>query len=385
MKKFIHSLVSRPKVLLLTMGHFVTDLYPGVVSPILPLLQRNLALSLPETAFISSVLSMVASMFQLLFGYLSDRYKKTIIVALGPAISGIFLSCLGFADTYLILLLFVSLGAMGIAAFHPQGAALAGIESKDQPFSGMSMFVTGGSVGVSIGALIAGPIVEYGSVKSLAYLMVFGILTGFLLWKVIAKDTLTKHYRETTQAIGQGSYPVFLILVILALVRAYMFISLHTFIPLYLAETGHALSFGGVSLFFLHTAAGIGGFTGGLWAEKLGAPKVIFISFLFPVPLLALYMMTESFISIAFLTLAGYIFFTSTPLVISLCQRAFPNSISIVSSLVMGVTWGLAGLLVTPTGILAEQIGLYQTLLFISFIPLLGLLLTIPIYNKLSI
>lgn len=51
----------------------------------------------------------------------------------------------------------------------------------------------------------------------------------------------------------------------------------------------------------------------------------------------------------------------------------------------MGVTWGLAGLLVTPAGILAEKIGLYQTLLFISFIPFLGLLMTITVYKKLSI
>jgi len=43
-------MLKQPKMLLLTMGHLVTDLYPGLVSPILPLLQKNLALSLPETA-----------------------------------------------------------------------------------------------------------------------------------------------------------------------------------------------------------------------------------------------------------------------------------------------------------------------------------------------
>jgi FSR family fosmidomycin resistance protein-like MFS transporter len=384
MNNVISKMLNKPKVLLLTMGHLVTDLYPGFVSPILPLLQKNLALSLPETAFISSLLSMFSSVFQLLFGYFSDRFRKTIFVAVGPVITALFLSSLGFANNYLLLLLFVSIGGIGIAAFHPQGAALAGIESKDQPFTGMSMFVTGGSVGVSIGALIAAPIVEYGSIRSLSYLMVFGVIMGFLLWKVISRDTLAKHYQESKQVQGEGSTFVFWILVILALVRAYMFVALHTFIPLYLAEAGHALSYGGVSLFFLHTAAGIGGFTGGFWAERLGAPKVIFISFLLPVPLLILYMITESSMGIAFLTLAGYILFTSTPLVIALCQRTYPNNISIASSIVMGVTWGVAGLLVTPTGVLAEHIGLFETLMFLSFIPIAGLLLTIPISKKLD-
>ena len=384
MNNVIRMMLNKPRVLLLTMGHMVTDLYPGFVSPILPLLQKNLALSLPETAFISSLLSIFSSVFQLLFGYLSDRFRKTILVAVGPVIAALFLSSLGFANSYLLLLLFVSLGGIGIAAFHPQGAALAGIESKDQPFTGMSMFVTGGSVGVSIGALIAAPIVEYGSIRSLTYLAVFGIITGFLLWKVISRDTLAKHYQESKQVQGEGSTFVFWILVILALVRAYMFVALNTFIPLYLAEAGHALSYGGVSLFFLHTAAGIGGFTGGFWAERLGAPKVIFLSFLLPVPLLILYMITESSMGIAFLTLAGYILFSSTPLVIALCQRAYPNNISIASSIVMGVTWGVAGLMVTPTGVLAEYIGLFETLIFLSFIPIAGLLLTIPISKKLD-
>jgi hypothetical protein len=50
----------------------------------------------------------------------------------------------------------------------------------------------------------------------------------------------------------------------------------------------------------------------------------------------------------------------------------------------MGVTWGVAGLLVTPTGVLAEHIGLFETLMFLSFIPIAGLLLTIPISKKLD-
>jgi FSR family fosmidomycin resistance protein-like MFS transporter len=377
-------MLKQPKMLLLTMGHLVTDLYPGFVSPILPLLQKNLALSLPETAFISSVLSMFSSVFQLLFGYLSDRFRKTIFVAVGPVVAAVFLSGLGFANSYLLLLLFVSLGGIGIAAFHPQGAALAGIESKDQPFTGMSMFVTGGSIGVSIGALIAAPIVEYGSIRSLSYFMIIGIITGVLHWKIISRDALTRHYQESSQVLGQGSLLVFWILIILALVRAYLFVALHTFIPLYLAEAGHTLSYGGVSLFFLHTAAGIGGFTGGFWAERLGVPKVIFISFLLPVPLLILYLLIGSFLGIAFLALAGYILFTSTPLVIALSQKAFPNNISLASSMVMGVTWGVSGLLVTPTAVLAEQIGLFETLMFLSFVPIAGLLLTIPISKKLD-
>lgn len=376
---------NRPKVLLLTAGHLVTDIYPGLLSPLLPALQITLGLSLPETAFIASSLVIISSLSQLVFGYLSDLTRKTVLVASGPVIGAVFLSSLGFADSYWMLILFVSLGGLGVAAFHPQGAALIGIKSGDRPFTGMSLFVTGGALGVSVGALIAGPIVELGSLRTLSYLMIPGICIGFLLWNYISRDILMRHHQKAASRNGRALWAVLVIMIILAMARAYIFVSLSTFIPLYLAEKGHTLSFGGLTLFFLHTAAGIGGLSGSFWAERLGAPKVVLISFLVPVPLFMLYVFAESSVGIVFLALAAYVLFTSTPLVISLGQRAYPKNISMASSMVMGFAWGSAGVLVTPTGVLADHIGLLHTLISISSVPFVGFLLTLLIFRKMDL
>jgi len=380
-----HLRFNRPKVLLLTAGHFVTDIYPGLVAPLLPALQINLGLSLPKTAFIASSLVIISSLSQPVFGYLSDLTRTTVLVASGPVIGAIFLSSLGFADSYWMLIAFVSLGGLGVAAFHPQGAALIGIKSGDRPFTGMSLFVTGGALGVSLGALIAAPIVQLGSVRTLSYLMIPGICIGFLLWKFISRDILTRHHREAASTNGKAHWVVFVIMIMLAMARAYIFVSFSTFIPLYLAEKGHVLAFGGLTLFFLHTAAGIGGFSGGFWAEKFGVPKVVLISFLAPVPLFMLYVFAESSVGIVFLALAAYILFTSTPLVISLGQRAYPQNISMASSMVMGFAWGSAGVLLTPTGVLADHIGLFHTLISISSMPFVGFLLTLLIFRKMDL
>ena len=50
------------------------------------------------------------------------------------------------------------------------------------------------------------------------------------------------------------------------------------------------------------------------------------------------------------LALASYTVGTGIPIVISLSQRSFPRQVATVSSVVMGVSWGIAGLLVTPLG-----------------------------------
>ena len=70
---------------------------------------------------------------------------------------------------------------------------------------------------------------------------------------------------------------------------------------------------------------------------------------------------------------------------ISLGQRAYPKNISMASSMVMGLAWGSAGVLVTPMGVLADHIGLFYTLISISSIPFVGFLMTLLIFKKMDL
>ena len=52
------------KVLLLSVGHFITDLYPGFLAPIMPLLMAKLDFSLTKAALLISVFTFSASLMQ---------------------------------------------------------------------------------------------------------------------------------------------------------------------------------------------------------------------------------------------------------------------------------------------------------------------------------
>jgi len=76
-----------------------------------------------------------------------------------------------------------------------------------------------------------------------------------------------------------------------------------------------------------------------------------------------------------FLALMGFFLSSSTPVNIILGQEIVPSQASFMSSIMMGLGWGVAGLVMTPIGAMADKIGLYWTLTSISFLSLVGLIL----------
>ncbi|MDD3818464.1 MAG: MFS transporter [Actinomycetota bacterium] len=65
-----------------------------------------------------------------------------------------FLSLIGIIPNYYLLLLFLFLGNLSIAAYHPASAAIAGHFGGDKKGLGSSIINFGGNLGYSIGSLL---------------------------------------------------------------------------------------------------------------------------------------------------------------------------------------------------------------------------------------
>src|SRR6185503_4890460 len=117
--------VVQPRLALLALAHFTIDAYSSFFSPLLPLLVTKLHLSMTLVGTLVALASLSSSMSQPLFGWLGDRIRRPWFVAFGPLTAAIFLSCVGLAPSYGALVALLMLGGIGVAAFHPQSAALS--------------------------------------------------------------------------------------------------------------------------------------------------------------------------------------------------------------------------------------------------------------------
>jgi FSR family fosmidomycin resistance protein-like MFS transporter len=63
----------------------------------------------------------------------------------------------------------------------------------------------------------------------------------------------------------------------------------------------------------------------------------------------------------------------SMPITAAMAQEMAPESRSLASSVVMGLSWGLGGFVMLPLGMIADRMGLVVTMGCIALLPLAAL------------
>ena len=200
-------------------------------------------------------------------------------------------------------------------------------------------------------------LVDWGGLSATVYAVVFGCLVAFLIRRNINGRPVPQEGKSQGAGTLPTGYGLLFGLGILSMIRALVILGFQTFVPLYLTELGTPLPTVGLTLFVFWIAGGIGGLTGGTWAERIGEKGVLFASFLIPIPLFLGYLLLgTSVVGIACFGLAGYSIFTGVPILIAISQRSFPRRVGTISSFVMGVSGGMGAIGIYPGGNVRRKI-----------------------------
>jgi FSR family fosmidomycin resistance protein-like MFS transporter len=94
------------------------------------------------------------------------------------------------------------------------------------------------------------------------------------------------------------------------------------------------------------------------------------------VPFLALFFLTEGWLSLIGLALGGLALLFTMPVNVVMAQELAPSQSGTVSALMMGFSWGTAGLLFIPlTGWAADLFTMHRVLTVLLVFPILGFFL----------
>ncbi len=356
------------RLLVLTLGHFTIDSYSSFYLPLLPLLVGRLGLNYALVGGLVALGSMSSSFSQPLFGLLSDRLSRPWFVALGPIVAAVFLSAIGGAPTYAALAALLVLGGIGVAAFHPQAATLAG-ESTPRRGLAMSTFVTGGTLGWSLGPLFAATTVQLVGLEHTWMAAAPGLVLGGLLLAWLARVPPLTHAQRVRPPLSELR-PVARPLALLysaVVMRSAISSGFATFLPIYFVHERHWSLAAGSAITTAYLVAGaVGGFTGGWLADRFGGRHVVQASFALAAPFYALFFVLPTTPGLVCL-IAGYALLQgSLPVNVVLGQELSPRHASAISSLLMGAAWGIGALLVGPIGLLADHTGLRVALMVLS-------------------
>jgi len=337
-------------LLVLGFGHFVNDLHTSTLYPLLPLIARKLNLSEAETFWLAPILNVASSLMQPVYGFLADRYARRAFAIAGPAIAGSFMSLIGVAPSYEMLLLFLILGGIGNGAFHPQGAALAARAHEHRRRLALSLFSSSGTLGFALGPLIITAIVAATDLTRTYLLMPLGWTAALLLFRYSPRENPLDRPPDERGALAdliatlREVWRPMLFLYVITVSRSAMYVATNSYMPFILTQRGYSLRETGGALTAYLLAGACGSFFGGAFAERFGGRWLTLGTGMLVPLFLTTAALTHGPVSVAALIAGGFALMSVFPVNVATAQELAPGETSTVSALMMGFAWGIGSM-----------------------------------------
>jgi FSR family fosmidomycin resistance protein-like MFS transporter len=343
----------------LMLGHFTVDSYVGLLPVLYPLLIGRFHLDLGTVGLVTLAYTGMASISQPVFGLMADRWG-TRFTGLALIWTAATFAAVGFAPTFGWLLAVAFASGAGSGAFHPLGAlTVRGLLPQRGASTAMSIYVTGGTVGLAAGPIIG--IVAFGlfGPRGTALMLVPGVAIAILL--LVAMRRRPEAARPSSQQLRTKTavalVPLLATIGVMAS-RSWTTITLQAFTPTWYHQLGYGPWFYGPLATTLILASALGTVGCGALADRFGRRMVILASLVLSVPAVALFVLFPGPLGFLWAVLVGGLAASTAPLMLMLAQELMAGRAGLASGLIMGLGF-VSGAIGTPiTGAVADHLGL---------------------------
>ena len=359
------------RVVLLSIGHAVHDMYPAFLAPLLPLLQAKLGLSNTLAGSLATFLRS-SSLAQPFIGYLADRTSTRLFVILAPGTTALFMSLVGIAPSYgLVALLLVCVG-LSHASYHAPAPAMIAHVSRERVGAGMSFFMTGGELGRALGPVLIVGIVQWVGLERSYLAAIPGIVFSALMFPLVGPIQRGAKPVEQAdlRAILRDRRDPLLLLVAFIWTRGLLVGSLGVFTPTYLTTRGLSLAQAAAGYAVLELAGAAGAMAGGTISDRLGRRRTLLLAQSLAIPCFFAMAFGPRPLLFPLLALTGLVVFSTTPVALATLQEWLPEARSLAGGLYFSLNYIATGLAAVLFGMLADQVGVRTAFNLLGLVPL---------------
>ncbi|WP_052131585.1 MFS transporter [Planococcus sp. CAU13] len=365
--------------------HLLNDSLQAVIPAMFPILEESMGLTFTQLGLIAFALNMVASVLQPVVGYISDKKPMPYALPIGMTSSFLGIAGLAFAPEYWMIVVSVIFLGFGSAVFHPEGSRVSYMAAGSKRGLSQSIYQVGGNSGQALAPLISAFIlVPLGQTGAALFLFV-AALGIFILSRISKwyKEQLEQEKLQKVKKVLLSSLPemtkrqvgmALTLLLIIIFARSFYVTNITSFYIFHLMEAyGLTIQQGQLYIFLFLGLGAAGTFFGGPLADKIGRKNVIVLSLLVPIPLALMLPYVPLFAVLVLLSLIGFFIMLSFSVTVVYAQELVPSKIGTMAGLTVGLAFGMGAIGGVVIGILMDSIGVYETMVVVSFLPLLGL------------
>jgi MFS transporter, FSR family, fosmidomycin resistance protein len=349
-------------VLILSLCHFVHDVYSSFLSPLLPLLIEKLSMSLTRAGFLSTIMQ-IPALLNPLIGVWADRISVRWFIILAPALTAVPMSLIGVAPNYGVLLLLLFAAGISVSLFHVPAPVMIAKLSGTRKGRGMSFYMTGGELARTVGPLVAVGAVSLMGLSDFYPIMAFGLVMSLWLFWRFKNVPIHGSSRKpmTIKGTWKEMHPVLMPLTAILIARGCMHAGITTFLPTFIRMKTGDLWLAGISLTLVEGAGVAGILVAGSLSDVIGRHRALSISLISAPFLLLAFVWLDGWLRFGALALTGFTLLSTTPVMLALVQEHSVTSPAAANGLFMMVSFVARSAIVVIVGFLGDLIGLEAT------------------------
>lgn len=357
------------QIAVLMLLHFTADMVGGILTGILPVIQKNFNISLATGVIFLASRSLSSNFCQIAVGPVRKNSSRPFFIYIGLLLL-MLIGLFGFlpADipSYILIIIAVFFGC-GTAVVHPEGLRGAMAVRDVNGATATALFMTTGFFGASCGPLLGALLVERSwGMKNLIFIVLFLLIVMGLIFTAHIKLLTDKKDQNTAAASVQADFRWgFIVIFLIALFMNSGTTFFHALLPTFLHDKyGFSLKTGGFAVLLFGLGSATGSVIGGILAKKIRPSSLTMFNLLSGVIFIMLYLPLSCYQwSIVILFFAGLTVSSSLPLLVVMARFAPAGiAIGLKMGMIVGGTWGGAGIILMILGTFIEKIGLLDSM-----------------------
>lgn len=344
--------------------HLMNDFQTGAAAALLPYFVIERHYDYAAVAGLTLAATVLSSVFQPVFGWLTDRFALRPLVVIGLLIAAIGIALAGVTSAnYWLTWIVISISGLGVAAYHP-AATVAAKEAGGGTNRSMSIFSVGGTVGAAIAPIAVGLTVGVVGLRGTPLLLIPTIVVA-LVYLVLARRATVR----AATSVGEGprggaSVPLprdlwgrFSWLLLIVSLWSIAYVGARSFVALDVMDRfGASADIGTVALTVFSLAAALGTLVGGFFADRFGRTRVLVLGYALAAAAAVGYLFAPGeAAAIVLAGVLGWALFLPFALHVTLSHSFLPRHLGTASGVTLGMATALGGLLTPLLGMLADR------------------------------